>query len=266
MEEIPLSDTVPTPPPTLHIQHTHAPVLKMNPFEIMKLLQAAYQSESPQITMEAFLDGYSITTNQLIDLISCVLWGGRSGKEKNQQHPLSMLDQMLKETRHSADYMQPETIKSQFILYSTMLPHIWVKDDALGKVVNLSPKHAPIFYKMTNCKMPYIWLCPNDFGMPKVISSHQPIPFTVSLKRKEARGKMLPLEVPFNDGGGVFLEMEVEMDSEEGFALTNVEKNEAVPDFMLLMTRGSRYLRCILIQPSNGSFLLYPVCVHKIFY
>ena len=260
MEEVSL-DEEPTPVPAIHISQTHAPIITMNGFEIMKLLQAAYKSEEPQITLEAFLLDYSISAKQLEEFIACVLWQ-TAGRGK--AHPLYMINQMLKDTHTALHCMQPETIKMQFILYATMLPHIWVTDGQIGKVVHLNPKYEPVFYKLTNCKMPHVWICPNNFGMPCIVTSHQPIPFTVLLTRKEERGPMLPLEVSFFDGLGVKLEMEVDMDSPEGFSLTKVYKDENIPDFMLIMTRGMRYLRCILIQPSDGSFLLYPVCVHKI--
>lgn len=272
MEEIPLDDNnhvsspPPPPPPSIHLKPAHLPLLSLNAFETMKMLQAAYESETPQITMEAFLMHYSVSIAQLQELITCVLWQVNARRDKT--HPLSMLDAMIQETTSSLRWMRPEIVKAQFILYATTLPHIWVKKQD-EMIVHLSQSYTPICYKAPNRKVPFVWLSPNEFGLPQVIHSHQPIPFGVSLSRIEHRGKMLPLEITFFQDDSfspplVKLEMEVELDDKEGFALTKVHRKEGVQDFMLIMTRGTRYLRCILIQPASGSWILYPVCVHKV--
>lgn len=247
-------------PPSIHLKAPHLPLIQLNSFEIMKMLQAAYTSDNPHITMEAFLVDHSIPVEMLKDFISWILWQTTS----KRHHPLEMLSTILKETRQSLAFMQPETVKKQFIFYATMLPHIWVREK---RELNMHFEHAPVFYKTPNSKVPFVWLTPNDFGMLKVIHSYKPIPFSVSLLRKEHRGAMLPLDLAFFDKENIVavrLEMTVDMDSKEGFALTRVHKNEHALDFMLLLTRGTRYLRCILVQPSSGNFLLYPVCVHSL--
>lgn len=246
-------------PRLVHRPHAaYPPILPLNNFEVAKLLQAAYASENPRLTLESFLEPYSVSHAQLSLLIQCVVWQ----TPRAAQHPLNAIDEQIQDTRRALVSMQPHTIKEQFIFYACTLSHLWMQDNGV------SQRHLPVYYKVYNQKLSYVWLNPNQYGMPQVVSSSlPPISFCVSLKRRERRGEMMPLELEFFGGGQVHISMEVveEEDGRASFAITGVEKcTSNARDFMVLLTREMRYLRSVLIQPSAGGILLYPVCIHKL--
>ena len=247
------------------------PLIELNAFSLMRLLRVSYESQNPRQTLSFFLDSYCVSCDLLVKMTEWILW-----QKHKQMHPLdTVLLPEVKLVRDMSHAMSAEHIKNRFIFFATTLSHVYVCDETVARgsiAVHLSPEHcAPVFYKAPNTKVPYVWLCPNQFGMPQVISSYEERPFHVSLKRRERSGDMLPLELSyFNENhervdARAHVHMCVNVHEKESFAVTRVERVSGVPDFMILLTAAPDYLylRTVLIQSSGGSFLLYPVCVHQ---
>lgn len=262
-EEVPLE----SPREEQHLNMNNPPMLSLNGFSLMKLLRSVYETDNPRETLELFLLDYSISPHTLCTMVDWILWQHKKG---GHNHPLAMIGPEIQSIRESAYSMQPHMVKTHFLFLCTTLSFVWVDEKHFkkGMVAHLSKRCAPVFYKAPNTKTPYMWLCTTPFGMLHVVSSHLPIPFSVSLKRKEQRGNMMPLEVDVfpQAVSRAHLHMEIDVQHEETFSVTGVDKTIGTPDFMLLLTTNTKhmYLRSVLIQPASGTFLLYPVCINAI--
>jgi len=255
-EEVPLESPRDAPP------HPH--MLSLNGFSLMRLLRSAYETDNPRETLELFLMDYSVSPHTLHTMVDWILWQDRKGKGT---HPLCMIGPEVRAIRESAYSMQPHIVKQHFILLCTTLSFVWVDAYYKGLDAHLSLQCAPVFYKAPNTRVPYVWLRTTPFGMLHVVSSFQPVPFSVSLVRKERRGDMLPLKVDMfpTHTSQAHLHMQVNVQHDETLQVTRVETSQA-PDFMLLLTTREKqtYLRSILVQPASGTFLLYPVCINAL--
>lgn len=224
--------------------------MKLNSNSLLKLIRVAYESENPRRTLHEFLLHQDVSPELCTTMMHQVV------NLPAENHPMAIL-------RNEPDLASDS--KECFILLATSLSHVQGTQD--GGVIHLWERpRSYSFYKSPNVKLPFVWLRPNEFGMPQLIGHYDMHRFRVHLKRIEELGPMLPLCVDYLGGGRDCTTMHITVTGRESIELTGVDQRDMAMEFFLLLTLGVKheFVLLALIQPRRGDFISYPMCVHQV--
>jgi hypothetical protein len=224
--------------------------MKLNSDSLLKLIRVAYESENPRKTLHEFLlfqdvspDLGAAMMHQMVNLPA-------------DNHPMAIL-------RDEPDLVSDA--KESFILLATSLSHVQGVS-VEGRIYLWERPRSYSFYKSPNVKLPFVWLRPNEFGMPQLIGHYAMNRFRVHLTRIEELGAMLPLRVDYLGGGCDCVAFHITVTGRDSIELTGVNQRDMAVEFFLLLTLGVKheFVLLALVQPRRGDFISYPMCLHPV--
>jgi hypothetical protein len=141
--------------------------LDLDPIALHSLLRAAYESDNPRATLWAFLRPYARCSRAVMEALGCRV------------------------------IAHPSPTHELFAYQATSRSRVWLGSG--------TPKREPVFYDGTNRPVrAYLWLCPDQFGMIRVISAETRTlggaSVDVEVERHDVAGAMLPLQARLVEG------------------------------------------------------------------
>jgi hypothetical protein len=217
MEEVPLHQIIIT---------AHKPIISLSASEVMHLCISAYTSDAPAQTIESFLSDYNV------DVDTCCV--------------------LLPSLKDSRNVVNVEDLQRVFVHACTRVSRVWTRPG------NRLLQKSPVFYDERSGKpLPFLWLEPNDMGLPQRKASYACPSMTVWVHRQERRGDMMPFAIKL-DGGSRSLQvhLQLHMDAVSDFCVKKVDTHKDTPNqrIVLVLTRnGGILIQCVHVNGRLGA-------------